>query len=71
MVQKFHTCKLNSNATRHNKDCILRLQAVYLSPPSSKLDLTLSSMDHDAGNTSPNISHIGNSFVFVVVLSST
>jgi hypothetical protein len=71
MVQKFHTCKLISNAMRHNKDCILHLKAEYLSPPSSKRDLTLSSMDRDAGNTLLDISRIGNSFVFVAVLSST
>jgi hypothetical protein len=61
----------NSNATRHNKDCILCLKAMYLSSPSSKPDLMLSSMDRDVGNTSPDIGRIGNSFVFVVVLNST
>jgi hypothetical protein len=33
-----------------NTDCILCLKAVYLFPFSSKPDLTLSSMDRDAGN---------------------
>jgi hypothetical protein len=40
-------------------------------PPLSKLDLTLSSMDHDADHTSPDTGHIGNSCVFVVILSLT
>jgi hypothetical protein len=71
LIQKFHACKLISKATRHNKDCILRVKAVYLSPPLSKPDPTLSSMDRDTGHTSLDIGIIGNSFVFAVVLSST
>jgi hypothetical protein len=71
MVQKFHTWKLISKATRHNKDCIVCVKAVYLSPPLSKPNLMLSSMDRDAGHTSLDIGRIGNSFVFAVVLSLT
>jgi hypothetical protein len=70
-VQKFHTWNLISNAMCHNKDRIVHLKAMYLSPPSLKSDLTLSSMDRDAGNTSPDIGHTGNSFFFVVVLILT
>jgi hypothetical protein len=40
-------------------------------PPLSKPDLMLSFMDRDAGHSSPDNGHIDNSFVFVVVLSST
>jgi hypothetical protein len=69
-VQKFHIWKLISKAARHNKDCIVCVKVVYLSPPLSKPDLTLSSMDHDAGHTSSDIGRKGNSFVFVVVSSS-
>jgi hypothetical protein len=70
-VQKFDTWKLISKATCHSNDCIVRVKAMYLSPSLLKPDLTLSSMDRDAGHTTPDISCIGNSFVFVVVLSST
>jgi hypothetical protein len=71
MVRKIYTCKLISNAMLHNKDWILRMKVVYLSSSSWKLDLMLSSMDRDARNTSSDIGRIGNSFVFVGVLSST
>jgi hypothetical protein len=40
-------------------------------PPLSKPDLMLSSMDHDVGHTSLDTGHLGHSFVFAVVLSST
>jgi hypothetical protein len=54
----------------HNQDCIVCVKAVYLSPPLSKLDLTLFSMYRDVGHTSLDTSRIGNSFGFVVILSS-
>jgi hypothetical protein len=52
-----------------------RLHNMYESrvsfPPLSKPDLTLSSMDRDTSHTSSDTSRIGNSIVFVVVLSLT